>query len=233
MMKETATAMGYSSAFLDDLNDRVLRQPAVRDASEYGPDQGALEVFLTFRALVLDADGVWWDGRESRSFVEEREPGALNGASRVVVHKTRDLRDGQGLSFLRALGVRVLFATAEGEPLVSCVEKLNRLPSVSAGRWPPVDVLTGLRGGKAGHVSRWLEVHGLSWDDVVYVGDDRTDAEAMRLARMVVVPWDAQRVALRLAHLRLTKPGGGGAIRELAELVIDARGADEERLPDA
>lgn len=197
-----------------------------------------LEKLRTFRALVLDADGVWWDGREQRSVTHVRQEMSDGGEfwreQDVVITKTRDLRDGQGLSFLRGLGLRVLFATAEGEPLTSCVAKLNRLPSVVAGLWLPVDVLTELRTGKAGAVASWLDVWGVSYQDVVFVGDDRTDLEVMRAVRetggLVIVPADAQRCALKLAHVRLSKPGGGGAIRQLSEMVCDARGVDESTM---
>lgn len=180
------------------------------------------------RALVLDADGVWWDGREGRT-----DEGAII--------KTRDLRDGQGLSFLRGLGLRVLFATAEVSLMGHVVEKLNKLPSVRASGWPPVSLMTGLNQGKVEACERWLSEidYGYEnpWRGVIYVGDDRTDLEAMRACAdgggLVVVPSDAQRCAVRLAHVRLNRPGGGGAIRQLAEMVCDARGVDESTLPIA
>lgn len=178
----------------------------------------------TFRALILDADGVWFDGKQHRT------------ADGDLI-KTRDLRDGQGLSFLRALGIRVLFATSGGaEPLRSNVDELNGLPSCRSGKWAPVGVATDLKRGKSAVCEAWMS--GLhepaSWADCVYVGDDMTDVSAMRACvaggGLVVVPSDAQRVARRHAHLVLTKPGGGGAVRELAELALDARGVDEATL---
>lgn len=237
---------GYDEGFVAHLASLTLREPEVRDVKEYG-DLGALEVLRTFRAIVLDADGVIWDGTETRSARWVREPDpAGDGWDRVEVanvSKSRDLRDGQGISFLRALGIRVLVASAESDLLAPLVAKLNGLPSYRSGAWPRVDVLTGLRGGKVEAITTWLAntqtditpsiSRNLQWDDVVYVGDDRTDLEVMRRARMVVVPSDAQRCAVRLAHVQLTKPGGRGAIRELAELVCDARGVDESSLADS
>lgn len=209
------------------------RAPTPDEARRLGPylEQSplvpAFNTLRNFRALVLDADGVWWDGRETRS---------RDG----TVSKTRDMRDGQGLSFMRALGVRVLFATAEESgPLASIVEKLNALPSVGSGEWWPVDTLGGLSGGKVETIDQWLGMYGrsrhelspLAWSDVLYVGDDRTDLEAMRHAGLSVVPSDAQRCARKIAGLVMKKSGGGGAIRDLAELVLDLRGVDESELP--
>lgn len=196
------------------------------------------------RAVILDADGVWFDGKETRD-AEGR------------VSKTRDYRDGQGLSFLRALGIPVMFATGEGEPLNSIVAKLNELPSCKSGKWALVGIATQQKGGKVAACEAWLREQllpvpedpasgvsndtqwsqSLSWRDAVYIGDDRTDLEAMRACKagggIVVVPSDAQRCARKLADIVLTKPGGGGAVREFAEMVCDARGVDEEGLATA
>lgn len=178
----------------------------------------------SLRAVILDADGVWFDGKETR-----------DDAGRVL--KTRDYRDGQGLSFLRAMGIRVMFATGEGEPLNSIVAKLNDLPSCRSGAWAPVGLATQQKGGKVAACAAWLDAIETTWRDAAYIGDDRTDCEAMEACRqgggLVVVPSDAQRVVRRRAHLALTKPGGGGAVREFAEMVCDARCLDEEELATA
>ena len=68
----------------------------------------------SFKGLILDADGVWFTGHEYRMTLPSGE---------VVIMKKRHFHDGQGLSFLRALGIKVVFATGEGEPLQSIVQK--------------------------------------------------------------------------------------------------------------
>ncbi len=187
------------------------------------------EHLRTFRGLVLDADGVFFDGKETRTAV---------GSMEWTVSKTRDFRDGQGISFLRAMGIRILFATGEGEPLGSIVAKLNQLPSCKPGGWADVELMTNLKSGKVAAVSEWAaRCFTPPAFPVVYMGDDRTDCEAMRMVAgngaLVVVPADAQRVVREYAGLVLTKPGGAGAIREFAEMVCDARGIDEEGLATA
>jgi YrbI family 3-deoxy-D-manno-octulosonate 8-phosphate phosphatase len=179
-----------------------------------------------FKLLVLDGDGVWFTGEEHR---------AVLGDGQVILMKTRHHHDGQGLSFLRAVGIRVLFATAEGEPLTSVVGKLNALPSVRSGEWAPIAALTGLnaKGAKVDAVERWLEQEGLSWSDVAYIGDDRSDYDCMLRAGLSVTPGNGQRLIRRIAHVILNKNGGAGAIREFAEMVLDAREIDEATLPMA
>lgn len=179
-----------------------------------------------FKGLILDGDGVWFTGEEYR--------GVLPDGTSVVI-KPRHLHDGQGLSFLRALGIKVLFATSEDEPLKSVIKKLNALPSAASGAWEPVLALTNLqkKGTKAESIEEWLRDKGLAWADCAYIGDDRTDLEGMKKSGLSVTPGNGRRLIKKIAHIVLTKPGGQGAIREFAEMVLDARGIDEAALPPA
>src|SRR6516164_5698294 len=104
----------------------------------------------TFRGLMLDADGVWFTGKETRFVLYD---------GNVAIGKVRSLADGQGLSFLRALGIEVVFASGEGQPLQSVVEKLNALPSVVSGLWPPIECITNElhAGGKVASLEAWMK----------------------------------------------------------------------------
>ncbi|MES2203225.1 MAG: HAD hydrolase family protein [Patescibacteria group bacterium] len=180
----------------------------------------------TLTGVIFDGDGVLFDGNESRITLPDNSVGVL---------KIRSLQDGQGISFLRALGLKVVFASGENEPLPSIVKKINDLPAVKNGEWTPVDYFTGelKKGGKVASLEAWLHKQGLRWEDCAYVGDDRTDLEAMKKAGLKVVPANARRVVQKIADIQLTKAGGAGAIREFAEMVLDARGVDEATLPAA
>jgi YrbI family 3-deoxy-D-manno-octulosonate 8-phosphate phosphatase len=179
-----------------------------------------------FRGLMLDADGVLFTGTETRFLL----PGG-----NLAVGKVRSLSDGQGLSFLRALGIEIVFASGEGQPLQSIVEKLNALPSVVSGLWPPIECITNElnAGGKVASLEAWLHKRGFAWNDCAYIGDDRSDLEAMRLAGLAIAPSNAQRLIKKIAHMTLSRNGGDGAVREFAEMVLDARGIDEGTLPAA
>ncbi len=184
------------------------------------------ELLKTFKGLMLDADGVWFTGEEHRYVLPDGS---------VVIGKTRHFHDAQGLSFLRALGLRIVFATGEGQPLNSIVEKINDIPSARSGDWHPVEIFTGeiKKGGKVASLEAWLAKYGLTWEECVYIGDDRTDLEAMKKAGLKVVPGNARRVVTQMADIVLSAAGGEGAVREFAEMVLDARGIDEATLPTA
>lgn len=179
------------------------------------------DILKTFSVLLLDLDGVWFTGEEMR---------LVTSSGEVQVGKARHFHDGQGLSFLRALGVEIGFLGADTEPLSSILEKLNTLPSARSGLWKPVSCT----GGKdPATIQEWLSQRGYSWDTCVYMGDDRDDIESAEKSRLFVCPSNARRVALSRAGIALTSSGGAGAVREFAELVLDARGIDEKTLSPA
>jgi YrbI family 3-deoxy-D-manno-octulosonate 8-phosphate phosphatase len=106
---------------------------------------------------------------------------------------------------------------------------------VLSGDWEPVECFTNQKKkeGKVPVITSWLEKHNLTWSECVYIGDDRTDWEAMSLAGLKVAPANATRMIKKIADIVLEKEGGNGAIREFAELVLDSRNIDESTLPSA
>lgn len=183
------------------------------------------EFIKRFRVLLLDSDGVWFTGHETRAIFGDQ----------VWVAKTRHFHDGQGLSFLRALGIRILFVSGEGQPLPNIVAKLNDLPSVKNGSWAPIEVLSGKigKGDKVRAIEEWLEQNHFSWADCIYMGDDVNDFPPMRKAALAVAPANCTRRIFKIAHIVTEHAGGNGALREFAELVLDERGVDELDLPPA
>lgn len=179
----------------------------------------------TIKGVILDADGVWFSGHEYRVVID----------GKASIMKSRHFHDAQGLSFLRGLGLKIVFATGEGEPLQSIVHKINDLPSVRDGSWPPVSLFTGElnKGGKVASLEAWLAQEGLVWNDCAYLGDDRTDWEAMQRAGLKVAPSNGRRFIKKIADITLKAAGGEGCVREFAEMVLDARGIDETTLPTA
>lgn len=180
----------------------------------------------SMKALILDGDGVWFTGHEFRGVLPD---------GTAVVFKSRHHHDGQGVSFMRALGIKILFATAEGEPMGSVVQKLNNLPSVKDGTWEPLDALVNLqkKGTKVESVEAWITSNGLTWEDCAYMGDDRTDWECMQRAGLTVAPGNALPYIKDIADVVVEKLGGAGAIREFTDMVLRARGRSEWEFPAA
>ena len=65
---------------------------------------------------------------------------------------------------------------------------------------------------------------GVSFDQILYVGDDLPDLAPMTRAGLSAAPADAAAEVLRIAAWKLEARGGQGAFRELVERLLRERG---------
>lgn len=149
-------------------------------------------------AVVTDFDGVHTD--------DTALVGA-DGAEHVRVSRS----DGMGIARLRRAGIPVLILSTETHPVVSArAAKLQ------------VEVLQGID-DKARALSAWAEGHGIALERIAYLGNDVNDLPAMELVGWPVAVADARPEARAAARRVLTRRGGDGAVRELAEIVLRGR----------
>jgi 3-deoxy-D-manno-octulosonate 8-phosphate phosphatase (KDO 8-P phosphatase) len=59
-------------------------------------------------------------------------------------------------------------------------------------------------------------------EEALFMGDDRNDLAAMELAGVAACPCDACPEVLEACSLRASVPGGGGAVREVADMILEA-----------
>jgi len=64
----------------------------------------------------------------------------------------------------------------------------------------------------------------LAEDECLFMGDDLTDWEVMQLVGVAVAPSDAHARVKKVANWITRRPGGHGAIREVVEAVLSAKG---------
>ncbi|MGJ3402657.1 cytidylyltransferase domain-containing protein [Glutamicibacter sp. Je.9.36] len=151
-------------------------------------------------AVITDFDGVH---TPDTAYVDE------HGTETVRVSRS----DGMGVARLRAAGVKFLILSKEINPVVAArAAKLN------------VEVAHGID-NKAEYLARWLADESINPARVAYVGNDINDLGAMALVGWPITVADAQEDVHRAARYKLTRKGGHGAVRELAELVLAARTA--------
>jgi 3-deoxy-D-manno-octulosonate 8-phosphate phosphatase (KDO 8-P phosphatase) len=164
--------------------------------------------------------------------------GVLFGES-VLVHpkegeylRTRSHIDGQGISYLRAAGVPIAFISSEKTGYLEYLgDKLNNLPSVASGAWHPIAIFTGEDGkDKVGTLTTWLSAHGLTMADCAYMGDDIADLAVFRQAGFSAAPVQAEESVKKAADFVATRRGGDGAVRDLANAILEAKGIDLETL---
>lgn len=151
--------------------------------------------------LVLDVDGVLTDGR-------------LLLGDDGVEYKSFHSRDGHGIKLLMAAGVQVAVISGRRSPAVEQRMAALGVTRVHLGDDRKRPVFDRLLGDLALDASR-----------AAYVGDDLVDLPVMRACGLAVAVADADpRVAAR-AHWCTANAGGRGAVREVCELLLEARGA--------
>lgn len=148
------------------------------------------------RAVVMDFDGVHTDNH-----VQVDETG------RETVRSSR--ADGLGLSMMRAAGRwRMLILSKERNPVVARrAEKLN------------IPALQGID-DKVGTLDAWLSVEGLARRQVLYVGNDVNDTAVMQAAGLSACPSDSHPDIMAIADWILPSPGGAGALRAMADVLL-------------
>ena len=146
--------------------------------------------------LALDFDGVMTD---NRVLVLE------DGREGVWCNRG----DGLGLERLREQGLDVLVISKERNPVVGarCAKLGVRYLQGIDGKWPVL--------------RRHLAEQQLDPGRVVFVGNDVNDLECLRNVGCAVAVADAHPEVLAAAAIVLTARGGGGAVREICDLIVD------------
>ncbi|WP_022894123.1 acylneuraminate cytidylyltransferase [Agromyces subbeticus] len=191
---------------IDDLADleraRALAAHVDRGiaASGRGPIAAGSQPLIEVDALVTDFDGVHTD-----------DTVMVDQLGRESVRVSRS--DGHGISRLRRAGIPVLILSAEENPVVGRrAEKLG------------VECAQGVD-EKGAVLREWAANRGIPLDRIAYLGNDRGDLPALELVGWPIAVPDAAPDALAAARHVLTQPGGHGAVRELADLILAARAA--------
>jgi N-acylneuraminate cytidylyltransferase len=149
-------------------------------------------------ALVFDFDGVFTDNRVL--VWEDGQEGAVCSRS-----------DGWGLARLKELGLPMMVLSTERNPIVAA--RCRKLGLECVHKAPE----------KGAILREWLCDRDIDPATVIYVGNDVNDATCLQLVGCPIVVADAHPDVLNLARIVLEKTGGFGALRELADLIIEQR----------
>ena len=152
------------------------------------------------KLLVLDVDGVLTDG------------GLWFDASGQLT-KRFDVRDGLGIRLLQQAGVEIAFLSG-GQ---------GGATEVRARQLGIQHCLVGIK-DKPEALLQLQQRLGINIADTAFVGDDLNDLAVLPVVELLIAPADACKPVRRGAHAVLRKRGGHGAIRELAETILQARG---------
>jgi YrbI family 3-deoxy-D-manno-octulosonate 8-phosphate phosphatase len=148
-------------------------------------------------AIAFDFDGVFTD---DRVIVSE------SGEESVVCSRS----DGMGVGLLRSAGIRMIIISKERNGVVAArARKLS------------LDVVQGCD-DKLPELVRWMASIGVGPAETAFMGNDVNDIDCMRHVGLSIAPRDAHRDVLAIARLVTERPGGRGAIREVADGILAA-----------
>jgi N-acylneuraminate cytidylyltransferase len=116
-----------------------------------------------------------------------------------------------GVKLLRRAGIPVLILSTEQNPVVAArARKLS------------VEVRHGVD-DKASALREWAAASGIPLGRIAYLGNDVNDLGCLALVGWPVAVADANPLVRASARAVTTAPGGHGAVRELAERVLESR----------
>lgn len=155
------------------------------------------------RLVGLDVDGVLTDG------------GVYVGhaGDQPIELKRFHIQDGLGLRLLSAAGIRIVLVS--GRPSEATTARARELH---------VDEVIQDEGArKLPAFSGVLERQGIAWADCCFVGDDLPDLPLLRRVGLPVAVANAVPEVRDAARFVTSRPGGSGAVREVAEAILRAR----------
>jgi 3-deoxy-D-manno-octulosonate 8-phosphate phosphatase (KDO 8-P phosphatase) len=127
--------------------------------------------------------------------------------------KRFSIRDGMGIERLRSIaGVETGIITREDTQIVGSRARRLKIEELHMGVWEKTDTLKEI-----------IERKKISASEIAYMGDDTNDVGIMKLVGLSACPSDATKFAKEVADVVVESKGGYGAIRDLCELIIEAK----------
>jgi 3-deoxy-D-manno-octulosonate 8-phosphate phosphatase (KDO 8-P phosphatase) len=160
--------------------------------------------FARIKLLLMDVDGVLTDGRLINV------PGPTG---EMFETKAFDSQDGIALQWLAWSNIATGVISGRVSPATTERARQVKMRYVYQGHIEKVPILDEI-----------AQQSGIAREDIAYAGDDLTDIVVMRRVGLAIATANARPEVRQVAHYVTTAPGGRGAIRETAELLLQAQG---------
>lgn len=162
------------------------------------------EMAARVRLLLMDVDGVMTDAKLYNV------PGP---DGRMVETKGFDAQDGISLQWLSWYGIKTGLISGRVSPAAEERARQCRFTYVYQGHIEKIPV-----------VEEILADAKVDQSEVAYIGDDLTDIVVMRRVGFRIATGNARPEVKAIAHMVTERAGGNGAVREVAELILKAKG---------
>lgn len=156
------------------------------------------------RLLLMDVDGVLTDG------LLYNIPGP---GGEYIETKGFNAQDGIALQWLAWNGIQTGVISGRVSKALDVRAAQVGMTYIYQGHIEKVPILEEI-----------MKKSGLDLIEVAYAGDDLTDVPILRRVGLAFAPADARAEVKRRAHHITTSGGGAGAVREMAEILLRARG---------
>jgi 3-deoxy-D-manno-octulosonate 8-phosphate phosphatase (KDO 8-P phosphatase) len=163
-------------------------------------DERLLNKICKVKLLILDVDGVMTDGGI-----------VIDDAG--LESKHFDVKDGHGLKILMRYAIDVILVTGRKSRVVDHRAADLGITEVHQGIWNKAEVFAGI-----------LERRKLVPEETAYIGDDIVDIPLLKRVGFSVAVSDAVPEVRKIADYVTDRPGGRGAVREVCEVILKARG---------
>jgi YrbI family 3-deoxy-D-manno-octulosonate 8-phosphate phosphatase len=127
--------------------------------------------------------------------------------------KKFNTRDGMGIKLLQRAGLITALVTQEQTKLVTRRGEKLAIPEVHQGVMDKLSVLRAMAAR-----------HGVTLAEVAYIGDDINDLQALKAVGFSASPADGLPAIRRVVTYVCRAKGGEGAVREVAEMILEAQG---------
>ena len=158
------------------------------------------------RLVAMDVDGTFTDG----TLYYDNDGNVLKGFSS---------HDGMGLELLRRAGIIRGFITGRHDNATEARATYLKADFYKASVGDKAVVLRGL-----------LDEYGIDESECLFIGDDLNDLTAFEAAGVKVAVANASVDVKKRADMVTERPGGSGAVREIVEAVLRAKGIDPVEL---
>jgi len=155
------------------------------------------------RLLLMDVDGVLTDGRLYN----------VPGPEGIVETKSFNSQDGIALQWLSWYGIQTGVISGRVSKAMEVRAAQVLMTYVYQGHIEKVPILEEI-----------IKRSGFQLAEIAYAGDDLTDVPILRRAGLAFAPADARPEVKRCAHYVTAAAGGAGAVREIAEILLQAQG---------
>ncbi len=160
-----------------------------------------IEKAKKIKLVALDLDGTLTDG-------------SINIGAEGELFKRFNAKDGLGITAAVRHGLRISVITGRKGPIV---QRRTEELGIAA------DALSGISAKKQA-LQSLAEKYDLSMEEIAFMGDDLNDLPALLAAGLSAAPADAADDVKLQVHYLSPRSGGQGAVRDLLELILKARG---------